>query len=83
MSQDLDAQLVRMVNQITVNLSNGKKEEEAVASICQHLEKFWARPMKRRMIKIFASDSDGLEPLARDAVQRFTEREAKRKPLSS
>ncbi|MGE4533089.1 formate dehydrogenase subunit delta [Halomonas sp.] len=80
MSQDLDAQLVRMINQITVNLNNGKNKEEAIVSICQHLERFWARPMKRRMVEILVSDSDRLEPLARDAVQRFTEREAKKPP---
>ncbi|WP_444678704.1 formate dehydrogenase subunit delta [Halomonas sp. E19] len=74
MSLHHDTHLVRMANQIAANLSGGRDEEEAVASICNHLEKFWARPMKRRLIASLAEENTQLEPLARRAAQRLADR---------
>lgn len=74
MSLHHDAHLVRMVNQIAANLGGGRDEEEAVANICRHLETFWARPMKRRLIASLEAGTPELEPLARRAAQRLAER---------
>lgn len=71
MSQDHNAQLVRMVNQIAINLGSGRDAAEAVESVCAHLEKFWARSMKRSLIACLERDNTELTPLARCAVQRL------------
>ncbi|TFH88030.1 hypothetical protein EQG41_03755 [Billgrantia azerbaijanica] len=74
MSQDQDAQLVRMVNQIAANLSHGREATSAVAAIRTHLEKFWARPMKRRVVAQLAQEDSDLTPLARRAVAQLAQR---------
>ncbi|MBB3231515.1 formate dehydrogenase accessory sulfurtransferase FdhD [Halomonas stenophila] len=77
MSHDQGETLVHMVNQIATNLSGGREEAEAVEGVCTHLEKFWARAMKQRIVACLDEpDSGGLEPLARQAVVRLGERQA-------
>lgn len=73
MSQYHDTHLVRMVNQIAANLSGGHDEQEAVAGICRHLETFWARPMKRRLVACLEREDNTLAPLARQATRRLAE----------
>ncbi|XKE46674.1 formate dehydrogenase subunit delta [Halomonas organivorans] len=75
MTLDQDAQLVRMVNQIAANLGGGREPGEAADGVCAHLEKFWARPMKRRVIACLDEADNGLAPLARQAVERLAERQ--------
>ncbi|WP_136249189.1 formate dehydrogenase subunit delta [Halomonas borealis] len=76
MSHDPGETLVQMVNQIATNLSGGRTEDETVAGVCGHLEKFWARAMKRRIIARLDEPDSGLMPLARQAVERLAERQA-------
>ncbi|MDN3555564.1 formate dehydrogenase subunit delta [Halomonas maura] len=77
MSHDQGETLVHMVNQIATNLSGGRAEAEAVEGVCTHLEKFWARAMKQRIVACLDEpDAGGLEPLARQAVARLGERQA-------
>ncbi|MDI5984298.1 formate dehydrogenase subunit delta [Halomonas sp. M4R5S39] len=79
MSLHNDAHLVRMANQIAANLSGGRREDEAVAGICHHLETFWARPMKRRLIACLEEENTELVPLARRAARQLAVRLAERK----
>lgn len=74
MSLHHDTHLVRMANQIAANLGGGRDEAQAAAAICHHLETFWARPMKRRLITSLTEENTELLPLARCAVQRLAER---------
>lgn len=75
MSLNHDAHLVHMVNQIAANLGGGRNEEEAVASICHHLETFWARPMKRRLIACLEEENIELVPLARNAIRKLIQQQ--------
>ncbi|PMR75770.1 formate dehydrogenase subunit delta [Billgrantia endophytica] len=74
MSRTQDATLVRMVNQIAANLGGGRDETQAVAGICRHLETFWARPMKQRLIACLEREDAELAPLARRAVRQLADR---------
>lgn len=74
MSLHHDAQLIRMVNQIAANLGGGRDEASAVAAIRRHLETFWARPMKQRLIAGLEREGSELLPLARQATQQLAER---------
>jgi len=76
MTQDQDAQLVRMVNQIAANLGGGRDSAEAAEGVCRHLETFWARPMKRRVIGLLALENSGLTPPAHRAVAQLASRSA-------
>lgn len=60
--------LIRMANQIAANLSSGRDEAQAVEAIRHHLEAFWARPMKQRLIACLGNDGTELVPLAHRAV---------------
>lgn len=74
MSHDQGQTLVNMVNQIAANLSGGRETAETVEGVCSHLEKFWARAMKQRIVACLDEPDCGLEPLARQAVARLAER---------
>nr|WP_298249441.1 formate dehydrogenase subunit delta [uncultured Halomonas sp.] len=60
-----------MVNQIAINLAPGRDKQTAIEDVCLHLEKFWARPMKRRLIASLEHTRHELDPLARSAIQRL------------
>lgn len=62
--------LVRMANQIAQNLMM-QPHDDAVASVVEHLRAFWTPRMRRQLIDHAASGGEGLEPLAREAVQRL------------
>lgn len=61
--------LVKMVNQIALNMSANGTDEMVADQVAQHLEKFWSPPMKNLMTEQ-AGDADiGLTPIAQLAVQ--------------
>ena len=59
--------LVYMANQIARNLAF-QGEAEAVAATAQHIRDFWDPRMKAA---ILAGGGEGLEPVARAAVERL------------
>ncbi|RTR02332.1 formate dehydrogenase subunit delta [Halomonas nitroreducens] len=78
MSRDHVITLVQMVNQIATNLGAGRDATQAAQAVCTHLETFWARPMKQRLIACLGEDDHDLSPLAREAVGRLAERQTHR-----
>ena len=74
MSSNHEMQLVNMTNQIATNLGGGRDEEAAAAATCRHLETFWARSMKQRLVATLAHGDNGLTPLAKRAVSLLAER---------
>lgn len=63
--------LVKMVNQIALNMSANGTDKVVADQVAQHLEKFWSPPMKN-LITEQAGDADiGLTPIARLAVQNL------------
>lgn len=79
MSHEQRSSLTYMANQIADNLRHGASEDVAIEQIYRHIEKFWARPMKRRIIADLGEVSEELNPLARRAIERLA---AKRYKLS-
>ncbi|MBS3669597.1 formate dehydrogenase subunit delta [Vreelandella boliviensis] len=78
MSSHQDTQLIQMTNQIAANLGGGRDEETAAAATCRHLETFWARSMKHRLVATLEREDSALSPLAKRAVTLLAERLAKR-----
>ncbi|WP_417422059.1 formate dehydrogenase subunit delta [Halomonas sp.] len=80
MSTNNDANLIHMINQIAANLGGGRDEEAAATATCRHLETFWARPMKQRLVASLALEDADFSPLARRAATllstRLTERQS-------
>ncbi|MDB2566582.1 formate dehydrogenase subunit delta [Porticoccaceae bacterium] len=60
--------LVKMINQISLNMSSNGSEEQVSVEVSEHLTKFWSPPMKS-LISDYADDENiGLTPISRKAV---------------
>ena len=71
MSESKLKRLVSQVNQIALNMSANGSEEMVADQVAQHLEKFWAPPMKN-LITEQPTDTDmGLSPIAQTAIQNL------------
>ncbi|QEX14876.1 NAD-dependent formate dehydrogenase [Hypericibacter terrae] len=62
--------LVYMANQIAKGFRL-KTEDRAVADTLDHIQKFWEPRMRREILAVLASGGDGLEPIARKAVEQI------------
>lgn len=56
--------LVKMANQIALNLAANGTEEEVAEEIAQHLKRFWSPSMKRSISEHLVLFEDNLSPLA-------------------
>lgn len=63
-------QMVHMANQIALFFESYPKEE-AVASVTDHLQKFWEPRMRRQIIEYAAAGGAGLHDLVRESVKRL------------
>ena len=70
MSDDALQTLVRMANQIAANVAH-HSYDEAVALVAEHLRSFWAPPMRADILAYLDAGGTGLDPIARDAVDRL------------
>jgi formate dehydrogenase subunit delta len=62
--------LVYMANQIAKGFRL-KTEDRAVADTLDHIQKFWEPRMRREILAVLAAGGDGLEPIARKAVEQI------------
>ena len=62
--------MIHMANQIALFFA-GYPKEEAVASVTDHLKKFWEPRMRRQIIEYAASGGEGLHELVRESVKRL------------
>jgi formate dehydrogenase subunit delta len=62
--------MVHMANQIALYFASYPKEE-AIASIADHLKKFWEPRMRRQIVEYVAEGGKGLHALVPDAVRRL------------
>lgn len=69
-------QMVHMANQIALFFASYPREE-AVASVTDHLQKFWEPRMRKQIMDYVASGDGGLHDLVREAVKRLQESSAK------
>ena len=65
--QDVE-RLVKMANQIADNFSF---HDDAVERTAEHLQRFWAPSLRRRIIDFEAAGGDGLNAVAQAAVRHL------------
>ncbi|MEW5834647.1 MAG: formate dehydrogenase subunit delta [Pseudomonadota bacterium] len=63
--------LTRMVNDIANYFAAEPDHAAGVAGIADHLKKFWDPTMRRQIIAHLEAGGEGLEPLAKEAVQKL------------
>jgi formate dehydrogenase subunit delta len=63
-------QMVHMANQIALFFEAYPKQK-AVASVTDHLQKFWEPRMRRQIIEYAASGGAGLHDLVLESVKRL------------
>ena len=71
MSDSKLQRLVSQVNQIALNMSANGSDEMVADQVAQHLEKFWAPPMKDFITQRLAEADLGLSPIAKTAIQNL------------
>ncbi|MCB8889251.1 formate dehydrogenase subunit delta [Vreelandella malpeensis] len=79
MSAHPDDNLISMLNQIALNLGGGRDEESAATATCRHVETFWARPMKQRLMASLARPETGLSATAHRAATLLAKRQEERR----
>ena len=63
-------EMIHNANQIALFFAS-YPHDEAVASVQDHLQKFWEKRMRRQIIQYVAESGAGLHPLALEAVKRL------------
>jgi formate dehydrogenase subunit delta len=69
--------LVTMVNDISHYFAAEPDQAAGVASIADHLKRFWEPGMRRQIAAHLAEGGEGLEPLAKMGVERLVELDRK------
>jgi len=68
MSDSKRQRLVSQVNQIALNMSANGSEEMVADQVAQHLDKFWAPPMKDLITEQPGNEDIGLTSIGQMAV---------------
>ena len=69
---DVD-KLVRMANQIAANFDGGSDEAQAVASVADHIRRFWTPAMRKQIVERWRKRPDELSPRAAQAIAAIAE----------
>ncbi|MET0942967.1 MAG: formate dehydrogenase subunit delta [Mesorhizobium sp.] len=62
--------LVYMANQIAAFFGSAMPQDQAVAGIADHLNKFWEVRMRRQLLEIIDAGGVGLSPLVIEAASQ-------------
>lgn len=65
--QEVD-QLVKMANQIADNFGF---HDDAADRVADHLKRFWAPSMRKKLLEFDANRGAALKPVAREALKRL------------
>jgi formate dehydrogenase subunit delta len=63
--------LIKMINQIADNIAIGDDDAITAPQVTNHINKFWARTMKKKIIAYADSDGDQLNSVAKIAVSQL------------
>ncbi len=63
--------LIKMANQIANNIAAGESEQFVIEKAADHIQRFWAGPMKQQILQYIECGGEGLEPLALSALQQL------------
>jgi formate dehydrogenase subunit delta len=64
-------QLVRMANQIALNLGEQRDPEGAARRTGDHLRRFWTPAMRRQLVEYWQDGGDALSPVAAMAAEQL------------
>ncbi len=78
MSDSKLQRLVKMTNQIALNMAANGSDEIVADQVAQHLEKFWSPPMKTLIIKQSSMADIGLTPIAKLAIEDLSKMQEKK-----
>jgi len=70
MSRQIES-LITMVNQIADNAPKQETPEDTAQAVAGHLQKFWAKPMKKATWEHLKAGGDGLNLVSVQAVWRL------------
>lgn len=71
MSDDRLKYVVDMANQIAVNLLHGKEEQQCVAEVSHHINRFWALSMRNQLAEAANNDNYQLEKMVTLALKKI------------
>lgn len=60
--------LIKMINQIADNIAIGDDEVATAPKVAEHILRFWARPMKQKIIRYADDDGGELNTTAKLAI---------------
>jgi len=63
--------LIKMINQIASNNLYNDNVEQAAAKVANHIQRFWAPPMKQQIFNYAASDGSKLSPVVQQAIAQM------------
>lgn len=66
--------LVKMINQIALNMAANGNDTAVADQVAQHLEKFWSPAMKNQIVQQAESADAGFSSVASLAVQTLKKR---------
>ncbi|NQY64424.1 MAG: formate dehydrogenase subunit delta [Alteromonadaceae bacterium] len=73
MSDNPSTNVVEMANQIAINLSHGKTQNQCVIDITSHIQRFWAPSMRQQLIKAVAEGELEIHELVAIAITQLTD----------
>ncbi len=71
MADEQTRQLVRMVNQIALNLGEQRDMQRAVAQTEDHLRRFWTPDMRGQLVAYWQTDGSELSPAAAAVAEQL------------
>jgi formate dehydrogenase subunit delta len=69
--------LITMANDISHYFGAEPDQAAGAAGVADHLKRFWEPGMRRQIVAHFMAGGEGLEPLAKQGVQRLAELDRK------
>ena len=63
--------LVKMINQIGDNQPRHLSLEESALKVSEHINKFWAKPMRSKLTMAEKSSIEALCPIAKEALKHI------------
>lgn len=56
-------QLVKMANQIALNLGGGRNEQQAALKTAEHIRHFWTPAMRAQLLEYWRGGGEGIAPV--------------------
>lgn len=73
MSAEQQHHIVKMANQIVLNMGAAGDENEIAKHASEHMRRFWSPLMKQRAAEILQAENDALTPVAKKALTQLFE----------